>query len=120
MKNEWTIDQIREFVKKDYQSVSARMVKCLLAYFDDANQPKEAAGAKRMFEIFDIMNVADGINKTDNLAVCDFMVSADKVKAGGHIKMGVPENVIMDLVFNRRNIKPILLIVNLDEYDKLK
>lgn len=34
MAKEWTIDQIRDFVKKDYQSVSARIVKCLLEHHD--------------------------------------------------------------------------------------
>lgn len=35
MKKEWTIEQIRDFVKKDYQSVSARMTKCMLYYYDE-------------------------------------------------------------------------------------
>lgn len=34
MKKQWTIDQIREFVKNDFQSVAARMTKEMLAYYD--------------------------------------------------------------------------------------
>ncbi len=38
MDKEFTIQKIRAFVKKDYQSVSARMVKSLLAHYDEIGE----------------------------------------------------------------------------------
>ena len=35
MKPEFSIEQIRDFVKKDYQSVSARFVKACLNHYDN-------------------------------------------------------------------------------------
>lgn len=35
MKKEWTLEEIRDFDKKQFQSVSARIVRCLLAYYDE-------------------------------------------------------------------------------------
>lgn len=73
---------------------------------------------KRMFQILDEMNLDDEKNKTGNVAICNAFVSANKVKAGGHVTMGVPESVLMDLVFNKGNKIPILIIIDKAEYDK--
>jgi hypothetical protein len=74
---------------------------------------------KRMFQILDEMNVNDINNGTATLGVCYDFISASKVKAGGHVTIGVPENIIMDMIFEKNRI-PILLIVDKAEYDKVK
>lgn len=73
---------------------------------------------KRLFQILDEMNMNDEKNGTATCGFCYSFVSANKVKAGGHVTMGVPENVVMDLIFNKGKI-PILLILDKAEYDKI-
>ncbi len=73
---------------------------------------------KRLFQILDEMNVNDGDNNTATVGVNNGFVSAQKVKQGGHVTMGVPESVVMDLMF-KKNIIPILLIIDKDEYDRI-
>lgn len=52
MKKEyWTIKEIREFVEKGYQSVAARMTKCLLEYYDE-KQSENVRLKKLVFEAF--------------------------------------------------------------------
>ena len=52
MKPEFTIEQIREFVKKDYPSISARMTKSLLLHFDSLQQnAKPIDKEKKTFSI---------------------------------------------------------------------
>lgn len=75
---------------------------------------------KRLFHILDEMNVADGENNTANLGVCDFLIEAKKAKGGGHVTMGVPEQVVLDLVLNPGKKSVILLIVDKSEYDKIE
>lgn len=72
-----------------------------------------------MFEILDIMNVADGDNNTDHLGVCPDLIEANTSKKGGRITMGVPHGVVEKLL-GGKNIKPVLLLINLDEYNKVK
>lgn len=74
---------------------------------------------KRVFQILDEINVADEKNKTSNVGICNALVEARKTKQGGHVTMGVPENVLMDLVFNK-GVYPILLIINEAEYERVK
>ena len=73
----------------------------------------------RLFEILDEMNVADGENKTSHVGVCSDVVSVNKNGHNGTVTMGVPGDVAQQLVLGDK-LKPILLIVNLDEYEKVK
>lgn len=74
---------------------------------------------KRMFQILDEMNVADGENKTDNVAVSGHLVRADKAKGGAHIVMGVPEKYLYDIMAdNKKSV--ILLVIDKKEYEKIK
>lgn len=75
--------------------------------------------SKRLFQILDEMNVADEAGKTSFVGVNNAFVGAQKAKGGGHVTMGVPESVIMDLFLNKNKI-PILLIIDKDEYDRIK
>lgn len=74
---------------------------------------------KRLFQILDEMNVKDTEKGTALVGVNNAFVGAQKAKGGGHVTMGVPESVIMDLLFNKNKI-PILLIIDKEEYDRIK
>jgi hypothetical protein len=65
------------------------------------------------------MNVKDEEGKTAFVGVNTSFVGAQKAKGGGHVTMGVPESVVMDLFLNKNKI-PILLIIDKDEYDRIK
>lgn len=79
---------------------------------------KKIITMKRMFQILDQMNLNDEKNNTATIGVCDSFVSANKVKGGGHVTMGVPADVVMDLFLEKGKI-PILLIIDKSEYDKI-
>lgn len=74
--------------------------------------------SKRLFQILDEMNVADGENKTAHVKVCPDLISANKVKAGTKITMGAPEISVYNLMNGKT--KAILLLIDLDEYNKIK
>lgn len=74
----------------------------------------------RLFEILDVINVADGENGTANIGVCPDFQSANysQSKGGTLVTMGVPNNVVFDI--ESQKLKPILLMVNMEEYEKVK
>lgn len=73
---------------------------------------------KRMFQILDEMNVADGENGTAHVAVRNQLVGAQKAKGGCHITIGAPEDYLYKLMTDN-NCIPILLIIDKAEYDKI-
>lgn len=73
---------------------------------------------KRLFELLDQMNQEDSKNGTQNVAVCNQFISADKVKAGTVIKMGAPEKYIFDIM--NEKVIPLLILVDKAEFFKLK
>jgi hypothetical protein len=73
--------------------------------------------SKRPFEILDAMNLADEKNKTEHLAICSTIISANKAKGGAHITMGVPESYLYDIMQKGKK-KVILMIIEASEYDK--
>lgn len=75
--------------------------------------------SKRMFQILDEMNVADGEKGTDNVAVSNHLVRVDKAKGGAHIVMGVPEKYLYDIMSDN-NKSVILLVIDKKEYEKVK
>jgi hypothetical protein len=75
--------------------------------------------SKRLFQILDEMNVADGENKTDNVAISNSVVSANKAKGGAHVVMGMPEKYLYDLMQDGKKIA-LLLVIDKAEYDKAK
>jgi hypothetical protein len=75
--------------------------------------------SKRLFQILDELNVKDIEGGTSFVGVNNAFVGAQKAKGGGHVTMGVPESVVMDLLLNKDKI-PILLIIDTKEYDKIK
>lgn len=78
----------------------------------------EGEKQKRLFQILDEMNVNDSNNRTATVGLCNSFISADKVKQGGIVTMGVPEEVVMDLFLGNKKI-PILLIIDKKEYDRI-
>ena len=76
--------------------------------------------APRLFQILDQMNVEDGTNGTQNVGVCPDVQSANysAAKGGTLVTMGVPNNVVFDI--ENQKLKPILLIVNMEEYERIK
>lgn len=74
--------------------------------------------AKRLFQVFDEMNVADGENNTRNLAVCSNFIRSNQVKAGTEITMGVPNEAHMKLIDG--SAMAILLIVDKADYNNRK
>lgn len=72
---------------------------------------------KRLFEILDQINQDDAKKGTQNVALANAFISANKVKAGCHITMGAPESFLHDIM-NEKKI-PILMLIDKKEYDKL-
>ena len=71
----------------------------------------------RPFEIFDQMNVADEVNKTALLSLSPYLVEAKTAEGGGHVIMGVPAEIITQLMTGDR--KAILLVFDKKEYDRI-
>lgn len=81
-------------------------------------------GKKRVFQILDELNVADGENNTEHLAISNYLLAADKVKQGGKITMGVDEvrfNQVAEMMFSEKQDKIVwLLVIDRKEYDKIE
>ena len=73
---------------------------------------------KRLFQILDEMNVADGENKTATCGVCPDLVRANTVKAGAEIVMGVPADVGQKIMTDPKRYRPVLLVIDMVEYEK--
>jgi len=74
--------------------------------------------SKRLFQVLDEMNQNDEANKTATCACCFDMVSANTVRHGGHVTMGVPDEAIIKIMHGE--YKPMLVLLNMAEYNKLK
>ena len=70
-----------------------------------------------MFQVFDEMNANDEAKGTSTLGICNTMVEGKKVKQGGLITMGVPEEVLVDIFTGKK--QPLLIILDKAEYEKL-
>jgi hypothetical protein len=73
---------------------------------------------KRLFQVLDIMNQNDDKNKTATCGCCFVMVAANKVKAGGHVTMGVPEEAVMKIFLGE--YQPMLVLLDMKEYERIK
>jgi hypothetical protein len=69
---------------------------------------------KRLFEILDEMNQDDIKNGTGLVEVGGNFISADKVKGGAKISMGMPESSIYDLMHDKK--MAILVLIDKKEY----
>lgn len=73
---------------------------------------------KRFFQVLDEINKKDEEMGTDNIRLCPNMVAADYTKRGTIIKMGVPGNVVMELLDD--SVVPMLILIHRDTYLKIK
>jgi len=73
---------------------------------------------KRLFQIFDEMNVNDEKNKTALLPCAFTMVEAKTAKGGGHITMGVEAYIIQKIFLGE--MQPILVVMDKKEYCRLE
>jgi len=77
-----------------------------------------------MFQVFDEINVADGENKTANLAVSNYLLNAVKCKEGGKITMGIDDTrftqIINQMAAGTNEKIVLLLVVDRAEYDRVE
>lgn len=73
---------------------------------------------KRLFQVLDEMNVNDEANKTATCACCFDLVGANKVKQGGHVTMGVPEEAVLKLLLGE--YKPMLVLLDMKMYNSIE
>lgn len=74
----------------------------------------------RLFEILDKMNVSDAENGTATLGVCNEIIAINKMGHNGKVTVGIPGHVAEDITVRNKDIRPILLLVDGKEYDRLK
>lgn len=74
--------------------------------------------SKRVFQILDEMNLNDAENKTQNIGLCNHLVSANKAKGGGHVTMGGPVENLFEIMRGEKT--PILLLLNKKEYERIE
>lgn len=73
---------------------------------------------KRMFQVFDEMNVNDDKNNTATIGVCNQVTYIQSSKKGTLITMGAPKEALFDIESGK--VIPLLILLNKSEYDKLK
>lgn len=71
---------------------------------------------KRIIQILDEMTLDEVNGDTCFVSMCPEFIGLQKTKQGGHCTMGVPENVLLDIMSGKT--MPILLLVNKEEYFK--
>jgi hypothetical protein len=72
---------------------------------------------KRLFQVFDEMNVNDEKNKTTLLPCAFTMVEAKTAKGGGHVTMGVEAGIIQKLFLGE--VQAVLVVFDKKEYHRL-
>lgn len=73
---------------------------------------------KRLFQVFDEMNVNDELNKTTLLPCAFTMVEAKSDKRGGLITMGVEAHIVQKIMFG--DMQPVLVVMDKKEYYRLE
>lgn len=73
---------------------------------------------KRLFQVFDEMNVNDEKNKTATLPCAFTMVEAKSDKRGGLITMGVEPYIVQNIFLGE--MQPVLVVMNKKEYYRLE
>lgn len=71
--------------------------------------------SKKNFEI-----LAEMADKNLDIRMSLSFVSAQAVKAGGLVTVGVDRKVVNDLVFGQGKYHVILIVANQEEYEKIK
>jgi hypothetical protein len=71
----------------------------------------------KMFEAFKTMHEEDCKNNTITIGVCDHLISANTVKGGGQVSVGVPHNEVIKIMSGERLV--VLLLIDKKEYSEL-
>lgn len=74
----------------------------------------------RLFEILDKLNQMDEQNGTSLCGICNEVIAVNKNGNNGTVTIGVPGNVAQELVLDGKGKALMLVIVDLEEYNKLK
>lgn len=74
--------------------------------------------SKRMFEVMDEMNLSDVENNTSLVKISSKLLSAKKLKQGAKITIGIDEQCMNELAFEKS--MAVLVIVDKEEYFKRK
>lgn len=72
-----------------------------------------------MFEVLDQMNLLDAENGTQNVGVYNEVIAVDKYTSHGKVTIGVSAETAQELALNQNNKRAILLIVDMNVYNKL-
>lgn len=73
--------------------------------------------SKPLFEVLNKMNHEDAKNGTKNVKISNHFISADKVKQGGKVCMGIDEETLLDII-NNPDVISLLVVINKKEYKK--
>jgi hypothetical protein len=73
----------------------------------------------RMFEILDQLNLIDTETGSANVGICNQVVEVKKNGNNGTITIGVPGEIAQELALGSSNKRVILLIVDMDAYNKI-
>lgn len=73
----------------------------------------------RLFEILDKLNVMDAENGTANVGVLPDVIAVNMYTNHGDIKFGLPVDVAQKLTLKTDRYRPILIVINMDEYNKI-
>jgi len=72
---------------------------------------------RNIFDVMKDINADDTKNGSANLAIYNELVSASKVKAGGHVTIGVPESTVMDIILKQEDKIVLLLVIDRKTYE---
>jgi basic membrane lipoprotein Med (substrate-binding protein (PBP1-ABC) superfamily) len=76
--------------------------------------------SKRLLEVLDEMNIIDAETGSQNVGVYNQVVSVNSYKDHGHVTIGVSVDTAQELLgLKKSNKRAILLIVDMDVYNKL-
>lgn len=74
---------------------------------------------KRLFQVLDEMNVSDTENGTKTVKISNYFISANMVKQGGKIEMGVDSETFQQIangVFGNPEVIVVLLAIDRKSY----
>lgn len=73
---------------------------------------------KRLFQVLDELNVLDGENKTETVAISSSLVSANSCKQGGLVTMGVDAKRLQQIALDGDNYFTMLIVIDKAAYEK--
>jgi hypothetical protein len=75
---------------------------------------------KSIFQKMHILNQMDEQNKTKHCGIFNQLVSADMVKAGGHVTMGVDRETFMEIALDPEKRAVLLIAIDREQLDAIK